>query len=99
MLSAVAINGGQGRPLERVGYDGPGDRHGCLAAGRSDHDNADDLVSQVRADDARGPALCCPAAAASPGRAGKGTAIAPDGHGDVVAAEWFVHVWHRTSGV
>ena len=33
------------------------------------------------------------------GRVWKVTAIAPDTHGDVVAAEWSVHVWHRKSGL
>ena len=29
------------------------------------------------------------------GRVGKVAAIAPDTHGDAVAAKWSVHVWHR----
>jgi hypothetical protein len=31
------------------------------------------------------------------GWVGKEAPIAPDGHGDVVAAECFVHVWHHKS--
>ncbi len=33
------------------------------------------------------------------GRVGKVTAIAPCSDGDVVAAEWSVHVWHRKPGL
>ena len=33
------------------------------------------------------------------GRVGKVASTAPDGYGDVVAAEWFVHVWHGKSGL
>lgn len=31
-----------------------------------------------------------------PAAVGQIAAITPDGHGDVVATEWFVHVWHPT---
>ncbi len=33
------------------------------------------------------------------GRVGEVAAIAPGGHGHGVAAGWFVHVWHGTSGL
>ena len=90
----------QGLTFQRVGYDGPGDGHGCIPVWRSDRDNADDLVSQVRADDARGPAPRRLAGGhREGGRVGKAAAITPDSCGDVVAAEWFVHVWHCKSGL
>ena len=38
------------------------------------------------------------AAAANAAGSGWGAAVR-DCHSDVVAAEWFVHVWHRTSGL
>lgn len=38
--------------LQRVGYDGAGDGHGRVPTGRMDGDNADDLVSVMRGDDA-----------------------------------------------
>ena len=33
------------------------------------------------------------------GRVGKAATVVPDGHGDVVAAEWFIRVWGRMSGL
>ena len=39
------------------------------------------------------------AAAANAAGVGTVAAIAPYSDGDVVAAEWFVHVWHRKSGL
>ena len=74
--------------LQRIGYDGPGDGHGCIPVRRSDRDNADDLVSQMSTDDARGPALCrLVGCHCERGRIGKAAAIAPDSDSDVVAAK------------
>ena len=66
---------------------------------RGDRDNADDFVRQVHADDARRSGPCRRAGGhREHGRVGRGVDITPGSHGDVVAAERFVHVWHRTSG-
>jgi hypothetical protein len=49
MMSTVTcwLAGRQGLTLERIGCDGPGDGHGCMPAGRTDRDHADDLAGQV----------------------------------------------------
>jgi hypothetical protein len=86
--------------LERVGHDGPGDGRGCVPVWRSDRDHDDDRVGQVRVDDAGGPAPCRLAGCRRErGRVGTAAAGAPDGDGDGVAAEWFVHIWHGKSGL
>jgi hypothetical protein len=91
---------GYGLAPECVGYDGPGYGRGGVPVWRSDRDHADDLVGQVRADEARGSAPRCLVGRRNErGRVGKVVATASDGHSDGVAAERFVHVWHRTSGL
>jgi hypothetical protein len=82
--------------VERVGYDGPDDGLGCVPAGNIDGDNADDLVGRMRADDAGGPAPCCPAGCRrEASRAGKPAVLARNRDGDVVPAGWFVLTWHH----
>ena len=71
--------GWRGLTLERVGYDGPGDGRGGVPVWGCDRDHADDLVRQVRADDARGPTpgrlVGC---RRDGGRVGKVAAVAPE---------------------
>jgi hypothetical protein len=56
-LPATRCVGEQDLALERIGYDGPGDRHGYVPVGRGDRDHADDLVSQVRSNGGKDHAI------------------------------------------
>lgn len=88
-----------GLALGCVGDDGPGDGHGGVPVWAV-------TVTTLMTLSARCALMmladllqaASQAAAADAAGIGEGAAVAPGGHGDGAAAEWFVHARHGTSG-